>query len=184
MSGAGAGIAGNQGQSSFAALELLADPTRLQAKIDSLKAAEDSAREQIELAGPASEILSIRAEIEAHVTEAAAQEQHARDECERLIAEAGDASREIRNNAKEQVAKEVAEAESRNAGAKLALEKAEGAMASVEREKQALQVREDELGDAEATLQQKAEELVSREHELTGEKARLAEVRDAITAVL
>jgi hypothetical protein len=57
-------------------------------------------------------------------------------------------------------------------------------MAAVESKERALQVRVDELGDAEANLQQKAEELASRENELIGEKARLAEVRDAINSVL
>ena len=99
MSGAGSGIAGNQGQSSFAALELLADPTRLQNKIEQLRAAEDSAREQIALAGPAGEILNIRAGIDSLKEEAEQHEQHAREECERLISEAGDASREIRQKA-------------------------------------------------------------------------------------
>ena len=64
MSGAGAGIAGGGGDHSYAALELLANPTRLQAKLDQLKNAEESAREQIALAGPAGEILNIRAEID------------------------------------------------------------------------------------------------------------------------
>ena len=57
-------------------------------------------------------------------------------------------------------------------------------MAAVESARNDLRTREGELADAEATLQQRAEELTSRENELIGERARLAEVRDAISAVL
>lgn len=183
MSGAGAGIAGGSGQS-FDALELLANPQRLQAKIDSLKAAEESAREQIQLAGPAGEILSIRAEIDADRDAAQQALNDALDQAEAITSEAKTQAELIVDKATQEAGKQVGEAESRNAGAKLALEKAEGAIAAVESQKHALQVREDELGDAEIALQQKADELVSRENELTGEKAKLAEVRDAISAAL
>jgi len=181
---AGSGIAGNQGSSSFAALELLADPTRLQNKIDQLKAAEESAREQITLAGPASEILSIRAAIEEDQNAAQEAVNDALGQAEAIVSEAKSQAELIVEKATQEADRMTSEAASRNNSAKLALDKAQDSIAAVESEKRALQVREDELGDVEATLQQKAEELTSRGNELTGEKARLAEVRDAISAVL
>lgn len=183
MSGAGAGIAGNQSQS-FAALELLADPTRLQSKIDSLKAAEGSAREQIALAGPASEILSIRAAIDEDQKAAQQAVDDALDQAQSLVDEAKNQAELIVEKAQQEANTLTEQAASRNEGAKLALNRAESAMAAVESEKGALQVREDELGDVEASLHQKADELASREQELAGEKARLAKARDAINAAL
>jgi chromosome segregation ATPase len=165
-------------------LRLLANPDLLQKRLDQLENAQKAAQAVIDRAGPIEDIERARVEIEDLKAKAEAQEQHAREECERLISEAGDAAGEITRKAQEQANKLVAEAESRNSGAKLALERAEGAMAAVESKERALQVRVDELGDAEANLQQKAEELASRENELIGEKARLAEVRDAINSVL
>lgn len=183
MSGAGAGIAGGQSQS-FAALELLANPSQLQAKIDQLKDAETSAREQITLAGPASEILSIRAAIDEDQKAAQEAVDNALDQAQSITDEAKNQAELIVEKATQEANEQVAEAASRNEGAKLALNRAENAMAAVESEKKALQVREDELGDVEAALHQRADELASREQELAGDKARLATARDAINAAL
>lgn len=180
----GSGIAGNQGSQSMAALELLANPQQLQAKIDSLQSAEASAREQIALAGPASEILSIRAAIDEDQKAAQKAVDDALDQAQSLVDEAKNQAELIVEKAQQEADTLTEQAASRNDGAKLALSRAENAMAAVESEKRALDVREDEIGDAEATLHQKAEELSSREHELAGEKARLATARDAINAAL
>lgn len=177
------GIAGGQSQS-FDALELLANPQRLQSKIDSLKAAEESAREQIALAGPASEILSIRASIEDDQKAAQEAVDAALDQAESITSEAKNQAELIVEKATQEANTLVDQAASRNEGAKLALNRAENAIAAVESDKRALQVRKDELDDAEATLHQKAAELASREHELIGAQSRLATARDAINAAL
>lgn len=180
----GAGIAGNQGSQSMAALELLADPQRLKSKIDSLKSAEETAREQIALAGPASEILSIRAAIDDEQKAAQEAINVALDQADSITEEAKNQAQLIVEKATQEENRLISEAESRNEGAKLALNRAENAMAAVESEKRALQVRKDELDDAEAVLHQKADELASREQELAGDKSRLAKARDAINAAL
>jgi hypothetical protein len=179
----GAGIAASSGQS-FDALELLADPQRLKSKIDQLKAAEESAREQIALAGPASEILKIRAEIEDDQKAAQGAVDAALDQAESIASEAKTQAELIVEKATQEANKLIDEAASRNEGAKLALSRAENAMAAVESEKRALQVREDELGEAETLLHQKADALASREQELAGDRSRLATARDAINAAL
>jgi cell division septum initiation protein DivIVA len=183
MSGAGAGLAGGQSQS-FAALELLANPSQLQAKLDQLKSAEESAREQIALAGPASEILKIRAEIEDDQKAAQGGVDAALDQAENITSEAKNQAELIVEKATQEANRLTDEAASRNEGAKLALNRAENAMAAVESEKRALQVREDELGDVETSLHQRADELASREQELAGDRSRLATARDAISAAL
>jgi cell division septum initiation protein DivIVA len=183
MSGAGAGIAGGQSQS-FAALELLADPQRLQSAIEAFKSAEESAREQITLAGPASEILSIRAAIDEDQKAAQEAVDDALDQADAITGEAKNQAELIVEKATQEANRLTEEAASRNEGAKLALSRAESAMAAVESEKGALQVREDELGDVEAALQQQADELASREQELKGDRARLVTARDAINAAL
>ena len=183
MSGAGAGLAGGQSQS-FAALELLANPSQLQAKIDQLKDAENSAREQIALAGPASEILSIRAAIDEDQAAAQQAVDTALDQAENITSEAKNQAELIVEKATQEANRLTSEAESRNEGAKLALNRAENDIAAVESEKRALQVRKDELDDVEATLHQRADELASREQELAGDRSRLATARDAINAAL
>lgn len=180
----GAGIAGGQGSQSMAALELLANPQQLQAKIDSLQSAEASAREQIALAGPASEILSIRAAIDADQAAAQQAVDAALDQAQSLVDEAKNQAELIVEKAQQEANTLTEQAASRNDGAKLALSRAENAIAAVESDKRALQVRKDELDDVEAVLHQRADELASREQELAGDKSRLAKARDAINAAL
>lgn len=169
---------------SFAALELLADPAKLQQKIDALKAAEESAREQITLAGPASEILKIRAEIDGLKEQAEAHEQHAREECERLIAEAGDAAANIRAKAEQEKKALLAEAEEKLKKAEAVRSGAQSEAGLVKREKEVVAARKSELDHTAESLQQKAEALEQRVQELEGEKEKLAEVRELIHKVL
>ena len=170
--------------SSFDALELLANPTRLQAKIDSLKAAETSARAQIELAGPASEILKIRAEIDAIKEETSETLLQARAQVEALIQEAREDAlktvKDARQSADEILAgaeKKVKEAEAISRGAKTEHNAVVIQMESVKSQRADLDSRE-------AALQQKADALASREQELEGEKDKLAQVRELINQVV
>lgn len=183
MSAAGAGIAGDSGQS-MAALELLANPQRLQAKIDQLKAAEDSAREQIALAGPASEILSIRANIDADREAAQKALDDALDKSEAIVEEAKTQARLIVDKATQESAQLVSESESRNESAKLLLEKAQHTRASVESEQQKLKAKWEELDAYDKSLQQRAADLDQSKRSLEGDQARLAKARDAIEAAL
>ncbi len=176
------GIDGSQ-SSSFAALELLADPAKLQAKIDSLKAAEENAREQIALAGPASEILKIRADIDADREEAELALINAHAEAERLVAEASESARTIVAKANEQAAELNAQADEINGIAAGNLATSNVAAAAVEADNKKVAVRVEQLNGVEESLQQKADALEMRAQELAGEKEKLAEVRELINQV-
>jgi cell division septum initiation protein DivIVA len=78
----------------------------------------------------------------------------------------------------------TAEAQSLRDSEKLALTRAENTVAAVESDKRANEARAGELDGRESSLQQKADALASREQELTGEKDKLAKVRDLINAAL
>lgn len=180
---AGAGIAGNQSQS-LAALELLANPERLQAKIDQLKAAEDSAREQIALAGPASEILSIRAEIDSLKAQAEETLQDAREQAFSIVTDAEQQAQSIVDVAQQDAARTVEDANNVAKAADDQRALATTKVAEAKRELSALQAREDELAEKEAALQQKAADLADQETSLQGERAKLANARAAIEAAL
>jgi hypothetical protein len=114
----GSGIAGNQGSSSFDALELLADPERLQSKIDQLRAAEEAAQKQIALAGPAGEILQIRSEIEGLKELAEVTLAGARDDANEILDKANSDAAFLRERAKEESDAARDQADNTIAGAK------------------------------------------------------------------
>ena len=172
------------GQSSFAALELIANPAKLQEKIDSLKSAEASAREQIELAGPASEILQIRSEIDA-----------LKEEAQKLLESAMADATEIEMTANAVAvgivkdAEDVADTEERQAAENV--KKAESRVSGIKTHETAVQrqveianQRSKDLDRREEELQQKAAALASREQELTGEAEKFVKVRELIVQTL
>lgn len=184
MSGAGSGIAGNQGQSSFAALELLADPTRLQNKIDQLKAAEESAREQITLAGPAGEILQIRSEIDGLKELAEVTLAGARDDANEILDKANSDASFLRERAKEEADAAREQADSTIAGAQKLADEATAAMAAVESTKREVAEKVNQLNGMSETLQQKADALDVRAEELKGKEEQLVKVRELINTVV
>jgi len=184
MSGAGSGIAGNTGSSSFAALELLADPVRLQSKIDSLKAAEDAAREQITLAGPASEIMKIRGEIDGLKELAEDNYNGAKADAEALMSQARDDAAQIISKAQAEAAEAVEDAKKVVEQADAISSGAKTEHSAAVREREVVEARKSEQDHREVTLQQKADALDTRAQELEGEKVELAEVRELIQKAL
>ena len=180
----GSGIAGNQGSSSFDALELLADPTRLQAKIDQLRAAEEAAQEQIALAGPASEILQIRSEIEGLKELAEVTLAGARDDANEILDKANSDAAFLRERAKEESDAAREQADNTIAGAKKLADEAEAAMAAVESKKRDVAAGIDNLNSLGIELQQKADALDTRANELKGKEEQLVKVRELINTVV
>jgi len=180
----GSGIAGSQGQSSFAALELLADPSRLQSKIASLKAAEESAREQINLAGPAGEILQIRSEIDALKAEAETTLANARDDANEILDKANSDASFLRERAKSEADEAREQADNTIAGAKKLADEAGSAMAAVESERRKVAVEIDKLNSYGEALQQKADALDLRAEELKGKEEQFVKVRELINTVV
>lgn len=170
----------HQGGQSLASLELLANPDRLQQRIDAFKQSEESAREQIALAGPASEILKIRAEIGKLKADAEEALNDAHDQCEALISGANDQAEQIVDKATQQAVKLKGDAENLLQKAEALSNGAVSENAVVQREKSVLQARESELGNKEEVLQQKADALDGREQELKEMSERFAKLRDLI----
>lgn len=167
-----------------ALMDLLADPTKFQSRLDQLKKAEDAAKEQIALAGPASEIVNLRAEVDTLKAQAQEHEQHAREECERLIAEAGEQAKRIVADAQNEAGRLIEDANSVAAEAEDRRAQAQGERNAVERDRSALKARENELDAREQTLQQRAEDLAQERQSLEGDRARLVAARDAIELAL
>jgi len=177
------GIDGSQ-SSSFAALELLADPTKLQQKIDSLKQAEENAREQIALAGPASEILQIRSEIGALKEEAEQTLGSARDDANEILDKANSDASFLRERADEEARAAREQADDTIAGAKKLADEATAAMAAVESTKRDVAAEIERINGIGQTLQQKADALDVRAEELKGKEEQLVKVRELINTVV
>jgi len=184
MSGAGGGIAGNQGGSYIEAMELLVNPQRFQAKIDQLKAAEDAAREQITLAGPAGEILQIRSEIDALKTEAEQTLAKARDDSNEILDKANSDATFLRERAIEDADAARGQADNTISGAKKLADEAQAAMAAVESKKREVADEINKLNSLGTALQQKADALTQRDEELKGKEEKLAQVRELINTVV
>ena len=180
MSGAGSGIAGGQGQSSFAALELLADPQKLQNKIAQLKAAEESAREQITLAGPASEILKIRAEIDGLKELAADALKGAKADAAEIVEEAKNEAMEILADAEAEASRVGIAAAERAAKTEEAHKEAAEVLAGNKKVTADLVQREKTLNDDQAKVDAAVADIESRESLLLQEKSKLASVREYI----
>jgi len=170
--------------SSLSALELLADPKKLQGRIDALKQAEESAREQINLAGPASEIVAIRAEIDILKEEAQIVLDDAMNEADEIVESANSvaieivrASEESAHETEQEVADNVKQAEARISGIKTH-------ETAVQRQIEVANKRASDLDRMEKSLQQKADELEKRAQGLDGEADQFAKIRELIEPLL
>jgi len=170
--------------SSLTALELLADPKKLQGRIDALKQAEESAREQINLAGPASEIVAIRAEIDILKEEA-------EKEAEELVSKANGIVKDANLAARQMVSDAEDDSDRIVSGAGEAVKQAEARVAGIKTHETAVQrqievanKRASDLDRMEESLQQKADELDTRAQELDGEADQFAKIRELIEPLL
>ena len=172
------------GGQSMASLELLANPTALQERIDQLKQAEESANEVLALVGPANEILSMREDIENLKQAAQDALDQAQADADSIVDKAEQDAALIKDRAQAEAAQTVEQANAVAKDAEGRRAKAAENVAVVERELTAIRTREGELDEQAAALQQKAEELTSQAASLQGERARLVAARDAINAAL
>lgn len=181
MSISGSSISGG---GTLLALELLANPTRFQAKIEQLKEAEDAAHKLIDLAGPASEILQIRSDIDAD-----------RAAAEKALAHAGENAKTIQRDAELRAAEMVQkaqaqadaikeEARSRTAGIEKMEKDVTAKVQAAEASQKGLNARMLAAADLERSLEERAKELETLNEQLLQEKSKLATVREQIAAVL
>lgn len=178
----GASIAASD--TSLAALELMADPERLKERIAQLKAAEDSANEVIALAGPASEILSMREQIDSLHAQAEETVDKAKEHAFPIVTDAEEQAQLIVEKAQQEAGRTVEEANSIAVDAQEQAVKARNAQAELQRDRDELAAAERQNKAQEESLQQIAAKLAEREQELEGEKSKLAAVRVAINNVL
>ena len=178
----GASIAASD--TSLAALELMADPEKLKERIAQLKAAEESANEVIALAGPASEILSMREEIDSLKAQAEETVQSAREQAFSIVTDAEQQAQSIVEAAQHEAGRTVEEANSIAVEAQEQAVEARNAQASLQRDRDELDAAVRQNKAQEESLQQIAATLAEREQELEGEKSKLAAVRVAINNVL
>lgn len=181
---AGSGIAGNQGSSSFAALELLANPSQLQAKIDQLKAAEESARKQIDLAGPASEILQMRADIDGLKELAEDNYNGAKADAESLVERAREEAAQIVADAKADAERVSTAIQARAVESENAQNEAMATLAAAKKEETFLAQRAGQLSNERGALDVREADLDSLNSELLQEKSQLASIREQINSVL
>lgn len=176
-------ISGGSG-GSMDALELLANPEKLKERIKSFNDAEAAAKEQIALAGQASEIVAIREGIDEVRIKAEAEYKDLVDKANRTVEEANETAQQI-------IADAESDAATVEADAAEAVRKAEARVGGIRTQETAVgrqievaNQRAKDLDRVEQTLQQRAEALDQREQELEGEKEKLAKVRELIDDTL
>ena len=176
-------------------LELLANPTKLEKTLKSLRDAEEKATKTIELAGPAAEIVTLRAE--AGTLYKAAEEANAQAllDAEAIVEEGNVQAQLIVDKATQEANREKAGASAEIDEVKKLIATKEASIAAVELKLNQrlveLQKDEDDLDDREADLDATAAELDVRAADLETlnvsllkEKTKLAGAREQIDAAL
>ena len=163
---------------------ILEDSPQLAKKIQDFEDLERRAAEATATIGGVGEIASIkgqakqaRDEADAELAKAKELTAHARVECEGLI-----------SGATESAARKISEAEiaakRMTESAHAEMNEANAAMTVAQKLEQAAKAAQSDVEAQAESLRQKADDLASREQELTGEKSKLAELRDLIQAAL
>jgi len=165
-------------------LAVLENPELFKKRLEQLQETERKTQAVVDLAGPADEIVRMRKEIEADKEAAEVALSDALDQAEAIAAEAKGQAQLIVDKGTQEANRLTSEAESlRNSAAENSAA-ANSAVAAVEADKRANDTRAGELDGREASLQQQADALASREQELSGEKDKLTQVRDLINEVI
>lgn len=165
-------------------LRLLANPELLQKRIDQLDAATVKAQAVIDRVGPIEDLEKVRAQADAELAKQKEVTKEAHEECERLIAEAGVSAAQIVSKATAEAAETVDSAHSVAKQAEAMSAGAKNVSAAANREREVVEARKSELDHKDTALQQRADALDIQEQELTGEKTRLADLRDLIQKAL
>lgn len=176
-------------------LELLADPKKLEKTLASLKEAQRQAQEVIDLAGPASEIITLRADALAEAERQREVTEEAENEAGEKVADAEAEANQVVVAAKKKATGLV---ESAHEAKKEVEREAAEVIAAAERKKAEVDAQQQSVTDAGYDLDRRANELSARESELDErdeelksfngsllqEKAKLAELREYLTNAL
>lgn len=182
---AGGDMAGTRGGDNVSIPRfILEDSPKLAKKIQDFEELERRAAEATVTIGDIGEISSIkgqakeaRDEADAELARAKELTELARIECEGLV-------RDATATAARKISEAEIAAKSMTESAHAEMNEANAAMSEAHRLEQAAKAAQGEADTQAKFLQQKADALVSREQELTGEQSKLAELRDLIQAAL
>lgn len=176
-------------------LELLADERKLNKTLASLRTAQENAQKAIDLAGPATEIVAIRAQVGAELQKSQEVTAQAEKAGAEKIAAAEAEANEITSDAQQKAASIISAAE---AGKDDAAKEVADAYRGIDSEKNKLQTQRDQITKAQDQLDEKAADLDNVEADLNArsveidkikdgllkEKTRLAEAREHLSAAL
>jgi len=165
-------------------LRLLANPALLQKRIDQLDAAQQKAQAVIDRVGPIEDIEQTRAQVEGELSKQKEATRQAHEECERLIAEAGESARSIVEKATQEANSLVSQEKDRAAKTEAAHAEALSRLATAKKESEYLDQREKALTADREALTARESDLDDRDSLLLQEKSKLATVREQINAVL
>jgi len=169
---------------SMSTLELLADPERLANHIGQLKTAEESARSQIALAGPASEILQLREKTGQLHDEAVETLSAAHGEAQTIVEQAQSEAEQIIDDAA-RVAKDIDSKIQRRATLSEEVhQEAQRKLAKANTELGFLDQRARNLSNEREELDEREADLDNLNTQLLQEKSKLATVREQIENIL
>lgn len=178
-----------------AAVELLADPKKLDRTLKSLQDAQDRAQKSIDLAGPAQEIIAIRAEVAILKEQAVDAKGQALLDAENIVEEGKIQAQLIVDKATQEAGRTISDANSVAGDAELKLSQASNQVAAVEHKlvqrgaelkkvEEGLTERAAALDTIEAALNVRDAELTKLNDSLLQEKTRLTGISEQLTAAL
>jgi len=182
---AGGDMAGTRGGDNVSIPRfILEDSPKLAKKIQQFEDLQRRASEAAATIGDVDDIANIKAQAQQSRDEADALMVHASSECERLITEAAESARQTLVHAESKAEEIIANAKKAAQAAATKMSEADAVMRESQQLAKAVAEAEKDVDAQANSLKQKADDLAGREQELTGEKARLAELRDLIQAKL
>lgn len=178
------GITAKRQSDTESLLELLQDPAAVSQRLSEIKAAEDRAREVIDLAGPAQEILNLREQIGVQAAQQEKELQECDAQCSLKLSEAETQAKNIEDAS-------VRRAEDVRTQAEGVLGDANQKLADAEQRMQAVLVNQTQTDNLRTELEAKisgvtlhSEAITQRESELLQEKSKLNALVEHIRTAL
>lgn len=165
-------------------MAILENPELFKKRLEQLQETERKTQAVVDLAGPADEIVRMRAQIEEDKNASDQAIISAQEEAGSILDFARDEARGIVDKATQEANSLASQAQDRAAKTEAALKEATENLATLKKESQYLDQRENTLtSDREKLVSQEAN-LSSRENQLLQEKSELATVRETLDAFL
>jgi chromosome segregation ATPase len=163
---------------------LLSDPSRLEAEFARLNAAKASAQEVIDLAGPASEITKIRAEIDVLKAQSEQALADANTSAQAILARAEEERRHRISDGEAQAQQLAAQATQQLVNAQAQAQQAQDAQAAADAKAAEVARQESALQSDRAAVAAKETELKQREEQLAARVSALASIKSDLADAL